>query len=125
MSMKEAGEKRCLQLSELEELRLESYENSRIFKEKTKRWHDKRIEAKELRVGQKVLLFNSRLKLFPGKLKSRWMGPYTITKIFPHGAVEIENDKMDRFKVNGQRLKIFWEHEDQKLNEVIRFQEPP
>ena len=125
MSMKEAGEKRCLQLSELEELRLESYENSRIFKEKTKRWHDKRIEAKELRVGQKVLLFNSRLKLFPGKLKSRWMGPYTITEIFPHGAVEIENDKMDRFKVNGQRLKIFWEHADQKLNEVVRFQEPP
>ena len=76
-------------------------------------------------MGQKVLLFNSRLKLFPGKLKSRWMGPYTITEIFPHGAVEIENDKMDRFKVNGQRLKIFWEHADQKLNEVVRFQEPP
>ncbi|KAK4843586.1 hypothetical protein QYF36_010276 [Acer negundo] len=116
--MQEAGEKRYLQLIELEELQLESFENSRIFKEKTKRWHDKRIEVKKLQVGQKVLLFNSRLKIFPGKLKSRWMGPYTITEIFPYGAVEIEDDKKERFKVNGQRLKIFWEINDQKLKEV-------
>ncbi|KAK0581724.1 hypothetical protein LWI29_017165 [Acer saccharum] len=125
MNMQEAGEKRCLQLSELEELRLESFENSRIFKEKTKRWHDKKLEVKELQVGQKVLLFNSRLKLFPGKLKSRWMGPYTITEIFPHGAVEIENEKREKFKVNGQRLKVFWELEAPRPKEVIHLHEPP
>ena len=58
MSMRDAGEKRCLQLRELEELRLEAFENSRIFKEKTKKWKDKKIEFKELKVGQKVFLFN-------------------------------------------------------------------
>ncbi|KAK0577519.1 hypothetical protein LWI29_034303 [Acer saccharum] len=125
MNMQEAGEKRCLQLSELEELRLESFENSRIFKEKTKRWHDKKLEVKELQVGQKVLLFNSRLKLFPGKLKSRWMGPYTITEIFPHGVVEIENEKREKFKVNRQRLKVFWELEAPRPKEVIHLHEPP
>ncbi|XP_027364369.1 uncharacterized protein LOC113871468 [Abrus precatorius] len=77
-----AGEQRKLQLQELEELHLEAYENSRIYKEKTKQYHDKKISSKEFYVGQKVLLFNSRLKLMPGKLKSRWLGPFTITKIF-------------------------------------------
>ena len=66
-----AGEKRLLQLSELDEFRNEAYENGRIYKEKTKAWHDKHIAMKEFEAGQHVLLFNSHLKLFPGKLKSR------------------------------------------------------
>ena len=66
-----AGEKRLLQLSELDEFRNEAYENARIYKEKTKAWHDNHIARKEFEVGQQVLLFNSRLKLFLGKLKSR------------------------------------------------------
>ena len=78
-----AGEKRVLQLSELDEFRNEAYENARIYKEKTKAWHDKHITRKEFMAGQQVLLFNSRLKLFPGKLKSRWSGPFTVTKSFP------------------------------------------
>ena len=65
-----AGEKRLLQLSELDEFRNEAYENARIYKEKTKAWHYKHITRKEFTAGQQVLLFNSRLKLFPGKLKS-------------------------------------------------------
>ena len=77
-----AGEKRLLQLSELDEFRNEAYENARIYKEKTKAWHDKHITRKEFTAGQQVLLFNSRLKLFPGKLKSRWSGPFTVTKVF-------------------------------------------
>ena len=77
-----AGEKRLLQLSELDEFRNEAYENARIYKEKTKAWHDKHITRKEFAAGQQVLLFNSRLKLFPGKLKSRWSGPFTVTKVF-------------------------------------------
>ena len=80
-----AGEKRLLQLSELDEFRNEAYENARIYKEKTKAWHDKHITRKEFAAGQRVLLFNSRLKLFPGKLKSRWSGPFTVSKVFPHG----------------------------------------
>ncbi|CAN6686515.1 unnamed protein product [Malus baccata var. baccata] len=87
-----AGEQRKLQLNELEEIRQGAYESSRIYKERTKVLHDSQILRKEFQPGQKVLLFSSRLKLFPGKLKSRWTGPYLVTKIFPYGAVEISNE---------------------------------
>ncbi|XP_050233798.1 uncharacterized protein LOC126682206 [Mercurialis annua] len=100
------GKKRLLQLSEMEEIRLHAYENARIYKERTKRWHDKHIQSREFKVGQKVLLFKSRLRLFPGKLSSRWSGPFTITQVFPHGAIEIEGTD-HKFKVNGQRLKVY------------------
>ena len=73
-----AKEKRLLQMNELEELRNEAYDNARIYKEKTKKWHDQKILRREFKAGEQVLLYNSRLKLFPGKLKSRWSGPYTV-----------------------------------------------
>ncbi|XP_062086150.1 uncharacterized protein LOC133792257 [Humulus lupulus] len=72
MDLHAAGEARKLQLNELEEMRLFSYENSKLYKEKTKRWHDKKIQSRIFEKGLQVFLFNSRLKLFPGKLKSRW-----------------------------------------------------
>ncbi|XP_071909600.1 uncharacterized protein [Coffea arabica] len=102
-----AGEKRLLELSELEEHRLHAYENAKIYKEKIKYWHDKHIIPKKFQVGQNVLLFNSRLRLFPGKLKSRWSGPFEVTQVFPHGAVEIKGENGSPFKVNGQRLKPY------------------
>lgn len=71
MDFEQAGETRMLQLQELEEIRLEAYESSRIYKERTKLWHDQRIQGKDFVPGQMVLLYNSRLRLFPGKLKSR------------------------------------------------------
>ena len=107
MDLKAAGEKRLLQLSELEEFRLNAYENTRIYKEKTKYWHDKHIQKRDFEVGQQVLLFNSRLKLFPGKLRSRWSGPFTVTKVYPYGAVEVHSEATSTFKVNGQRLKPY------------------
>ena len=71
-------------------------------------FHDKNILRKSFTVGQKVLLYNSRLHLFPGKLRSRWSRLYLIRTVYPHGAVEVENPKNgDVFKVNGQRLKPF------------------
>ncbi|XP_022866902.1 uncharacterized protein LOC111386672 [Olea europaea var. sylvestris] len=108
LDLKAAGKKRLLQLNELDELRMEAYVNSRIYKERTKKWHDMHIQRSEFMVGQKVLLYNSRLKLFAGKLRSRWSSPYTITQIFPYGAVEITHDSKRTFKVNGQRLKYYW-----------------
>ena len=69
-----AKEKRLLQMNELEELRNEAYGNARIYKDKIKKWHDQKIMRKDFRVGELVLLYNSRLKLFLGKLKSRWSG---------------------------------------------------
>ena len=103
-----AGEKRLLQLSELDEFRNEAYENAYIYKERTKAWHDKHITRKEFEAGQQVLLFNSRLKLFPRKLKSRWLGPYTVTKIFPHGGAEVTHSEKGTFTVNTQRLKPYF-----------------
>ncbi|XP_074300513.1 uncharacterized protein LOC141631789 [Silene latifolia] len=100
-----AKEKRLLQLNELDEFRLSAYESSRMYKEHKKRWHDMKILPREFSVGEKVLLFNSRLKIFPGKLKSRWSGPYTVTMVNKFGSVEVESANGDRFKVNGQRLK--------------------
>ncbi|CAL9012107.1 unnamed protein product, partial [Prunus brigantina] len=113
--LKEAGTVRKLQLNELEELRNESYENARIYKDRTKLYHDKAILRKEFQPGMKVLLYDSRLRLFPGKLKSRWVGPFKVLQVFPHGAMEIENLKNGtRFKVNGQRLKPYLENVSQE-----------
>ncbi|KAM6543596.1 hypothetical protein CsatB_008043 [Cannabis sativa] len=107
MDLKAAGQKRLLQLNELKEFRNEAYENAKIYKERTKRWHDQNLVRKEFQPGQQVLLFNSRLKLFPGKLKSRWSGPFTVVKVFPYGAVELKGEGPNTFKVNGQRLKLY------------------
>ena len=82
-NLKEAGEKRLLLLNELEEILNDSYENANICKEKSKRWHDKHLLMKEFKVGDKVLIFNSRLKLFPGTLRLRWSGPIIVTWVTP------------------------------------------
>ncbi|RDX73865.1 hypothetical protein CR513_46467, partial [Mucuna pruriens] len=85
----QAGKERKLQLQELEELHLKAYENCRIYKQKVKQFHDNQILRKEFKVDQKVLLFNSGLKLIPGKLHSRWDSPFVIANIFPYGAIEL------------------------------------
>ena len=102
-----AKEKRLLQMNELEELRNEAYDNDRIYKEKTKRWHYQKILRMEFKVGEQVHLYNSKLKLFPGKLKSRWSGPYTVVTSTPFGAVTLKAESGSEFKVNGQRLKHY------------------
>ena len=111
MHLEEAARERKLQLSELDELRLDAYENSKFYKEKTKKFHDKLIRKKEIVMGQKVLLFNSRLKIMPGKLKSRWTGPYKVTNVLPHGVFKISSSKTSQtFKVNRYRLKPYYEN---------------
>ncbi|XP_062075554.1 uncharacterized protein LOC133779631 [Humulus lupulus] len=103
MDLQAAGEARKLQLNELEEMRLFSYENAKLYKEKTKRWHDQKTQARVFEKGQKVFLFNSCLKLFPGKLKSCWFDPFTVVKVYLFGAVDVCEDLSGReFKVNGQ-----------------------
>ena len=107
MDLLAAGEKRVLDLHELEEMRLHAYENARFYKEKTKRLHDQRISPRQFKEGDLVLLFNSRLRIFPGKLKSRWSGPFQVEKVYPFGAVDIWSTESGTFKVNGQRLKHY------------------
>jgi len=72
-----------------EELRLNAYESSKVYKEKIKKWHDKCILWREFDQGNLVLLFNSRLKLLPGKLRYRWSGSFQVVKVFPSMAVEV------------------------------------
>ena len=109
-NLDDACKLRKLQISELEELRNDAYENSKIQKARIKVFHDKTILRKTFDVGQKVLLYNSRLHLFPGKLRSRWNGPFIVRHVYPYGAIDIENPKNGTvFKVNGQRLKPFLE----------------
>ncbi|XP_070660549.1 uncharacterized protein [Malus domestica] len=96
-----AGIHRKLQLNELEELRNEAYENARIYKEKTKAFHDKMIRGKTFTIGQKVLLFNSRLCLFPVQVQSLRNG--------------------QEFKVNGHRLKPYYESVVGQVVEEIPF----
>nr|GEZ34574.1 DNA-directed DNA polymerase [Tanacetum cinerariifolium] len=83
------GDHRKLQLNELNELRDQAYENSLIYKERTKKLHNDKIKNRILNVGDQVLLFNSRLKIFSGKLKSHWSGPFTISKIYPYGTAKL------------------------------------
>ena len=110
MDYDEAGLHRKLQLQELEEIRNEAFENAMIYKEKTKAFHDNMVSGKSFAIGQKVLLYHSRLKLFPGKLRSRWVGPFFVVNVFSHGAVEIRSPKTNKaFKVNGHRLKPYYE----------------
>nr|GEY20264.1 DNA-directed DNA polymerase [Tanacetum cinerariifolium] len=77
--LKTAGDHRKLQLNELNELHDQAYENSLIYKEKTKNLHDSKIKNRIFNVGDRVLLFNSRLKIFSEKLKTGWSGTFTIT----------------------------------------------
>ncbi|CAN6557395.1 unnamed protein product [Malus baccata var. baccata] len=111
LNVDQAGIHRKLQLSELDEIRHEAYENARIYKEKTTAFHDKMLRGKTFTLGQKVLLFNSYLRLFPGKLRSKWVGPFVITNLFVHGAVQIKSLRTGQeFKVNGHRLKPYYEN---------------
>ncbi|RDY11576.1 hypothetical protein CR513_03744, partial [Mucuna pruriens] len=108
----QAGQERKLQLQELEELRLEAYENSRIYKEKVKQFHDSKILRKEFRVDQKILLFNSRLKLIVGKHH------FVVTNIFPYGVVEVRDDANNcTFKVNRHQLKPYYKAPNLSSNE--------
>ncbi|CAM8944285.1 unnamed protein product [Rhodiola kirilowii] len=120
-----AGLDRKLQLCELEELRLEAYESQTDYKARTKLYHDKFILRRKFEVGQQVLVFSSRLRLMPGKLRSKWTVPYTVTRVFNHGTLELESPTNgDRFKVNGQRVKHYHGEVDLTIQQ-FDLAEPP
>ena len=91
-------------------IRNDAYLNSKIAKARLKKWHDQLVNQKNFTKGQRFLLYDSKLHLFPGKLKSRWTGPFIIHEVQPNGVVEVFNSKGNQtFKVNGHRLKPFIE----------------
>nr|GFC81936.1 reverse transcriptase domain-containing protein [Tanacetum cinerariifolium] len=106
--LKTVGDHRRLQLNELKELHDQAYENFLIYKEKTKKLHDSKIKNHSFNVGDRVLLLNSRLKIFSGKLKTRWSGPFTITKVFPYETVELSQLEGPNIKVNGHHVKHYF-----------------
>ncbi|GJY03806.1 reverse transcriptase domain-containing protein [Tanacetum coccineum] len=108
MDLTKARANRFLQINELDEMRLDAYESLISYKERTKKWHDKRIKTPtNYEKGDKVLLFNSRLRLFPGKLKSRWYGPFSVSKDMKNGAIDLYNEDGNEFIVNKQRVKPY------------------
>jgi len=118
------AEQRKIQLQELEEMRLNAYQSSRLYKKQVKAYHDKKLLKRSFEPGKLVLLFNSRLKLFPGKLKSRWAGPFVVKQVKPYHAIEIEDAKTQKsWLVNGQRLKHYKGGEVEKLISMITLEE--
>jgi hypothetical protein len=114
--------KRRIQISKLEEMRLKAYKNSSIYKERIKRWYDKRLQKKEFKEGDKVLHYNSRFKIFgKGKLQRKWDGPYVVHSVLSNRAVTIMDVKGDQFMVNGQRLKIDYEPDVVTLHRIDVF----
>nr|GEZ35790.1 reverse transcriptase domain-containing protein [Tanacetum cinerariifolium] len=105
--LKTVGDHRKLQLNELSELRDQAYENSLIYKERTKKLHDAKIKNRIFNVGDQRLLFISRLKILSGKLRSRWSGPFIISKIYPYGTAKLVHSDGFNFKVNCHRLKHY------------------
>nr|GEW97925.1 hypothetical protein [Tanacetum cinerariifolium] len=110
-----AGDHRKVQINELNELRDQDYKNSPIYKEKTKRLCDSKIKDRIFNIGDRVLLFNSRLNIFSTKLKTHWSGPFTITHVFPYGTIELSQTDGPNFKVNGHRLKHYFEEDIPKM----------
>nr|GEX41971.1 hypothetical protein [Tanacetum cinerariifolium] len=106
--LKTTRDHRKLQLNELHELRDQAYENSLIYKERRKKHHDSKIKNRIFNFGDQVLLFNSRLKIFSGKIKSRWSGPFTITKVYPYGTSKLSHADGLNFKINCHRLKHYY-----------------
>ena len=90
--------------------------------------HDSRLKKdRQFKEGDLVLLFNTRLRLFPGKLKSRWSGPFTVKKVFPYGTVELTHPEKGDFKVNGHRLKVYHggpRENDEKETLYLHYKEP-
>nr|GFA03539.1 hypothetical protein [Tanacetum cinerariifolium] len=106
-NLKTVCDHRKLQLNELSELRDQAYENSLIYKERTKKLHDEKIKNHIFNVGDKVLLFNSRLKIFSSKLKSRWSGLFIISEIYLYETAKLVHPDGCNFKVNCHRFKHY------------------
>nr|GEV59249.1 reverse transcriptase domain-containing protein [Tanacetum cinerariifolium] len=106
--LKTVGDHRKLQLNELHELRDQAYENPLIYKERMKKLHDAKIKNQIFNVGDQILLFNSQLKIFSGKLKTRWSDPFTITEVYPYGTAKLAHADGSNFKVNCHRLKHYY-----------------
>ena len=125
LDMGRASLKRLLDHNELEELRNDAYFNSKITKDKLKKWHDQLITRKNFIQGDQVVLYDSKLHLFPSKLKSRWIGPFIVQQAYPNGSIDLLNPNDNRvFKVNGQRVKPYVVQQTADREEILLLDPP-
>ncbi|XP_070050874.1 uncharacterized protein [Nicotiana tomentosiformis] len=103
-----AANLRVAHLNKLDEFWYRAYTSSSLYKQKMKYLHDKYIWNKEFKVCDLVLLFNSRLRMFPGKLKPKWSGPFAIVGVTPFGALDLKNKNSEVFRANGHRVKHYF-----------------
>ncbi|XP_059285170.1 uncharacterized protein LOC132038534 [Lycium ferocissimum] len=107
----EATKLRLFQLNEMDEFRYQAYESATLYKERMKNYHHKKILKRDFQPNDEILLFNSRLKLFPGKLKSNWSRPFKVVSASPYGRIELDSEDGTRtFKVNVQRVKHYHDY---------------
>ncbi|XP_015164450.1 uncharacterized protein [Solanum tuberosum] len=124
LSWSETANLRLDQINEMDEFCVGAYERCALYKERMKLYHDRHIEKRRFTPRDLVLLFNSRLRLFLGMLRSKWSGPFKVTQVFQSGAIELENDKGERFKSNGQLIKEYLSvPEDVKIVEEFKLDE--
>ncbi|XP_070023408.1 uncharacterized protein [Nicotiana sylvestris] len=122
LDIEAASTMRITKLHELDKFGYLAFESTRLYKERMKRLHDQNIVERHFKPGDMVLLYNSRLRLFLGKLKS---GPFRMVKVFPSGAVEIASEKNSHiFRVNGQTLKLYMGIKEPKEVSEIHLTEP-
>ena len=125
MDLSRVGVKRFLDLNELEEIRNDVYLNSKIAKERSKKWHDQMITSKNFNNGAQVLLYDSKLHLFSGKLKSRWTSPFIVQEAHPNGSRDLINPNYNRvIKVNGQRVKPYVVQQSAVREEILLLDPP-
>ena len=106
--IKPAAETRRIQLNELDLIRHLAYENSKIYKERTKAYHDKKIISRHFESNDQVLLYNSRLTLFPRKLRSCWSGLFKVKEVRPYGAITLISGEGNEVTVNRKRVNHYW-----------------
>ncbi|XP_025625370.1 uncharacterized protein [Arachis hypogaea] len=105
---------------------MEAYENARIYKKKTKAFHDHHIRKKDFQEGDEVLLYNSRLGFLLGKLHSGWDGPFRVKEVKPYSVVELLDPQSNAtFKVNGHRVKKYHGHKLPREVEVFLLEDAP
>jgi len=109
MDLNEAKKQRLLQLNKLDEIRQDDLQRTTLIQEQRTKWHDKYIKNKSFQPGDWALLYDSRFKIFKGKLSPRWMGPYEVDTVYDNGAVRIKtiDENQTSLVVNGHRLKVY------------------
>ena len=99
---------------------MDAFQSAKLYKERAKKWHDQRIMNRNFKVGEKVLLFNSIAKLFPGKLVSRLSRLFEVVEVTPFGAVRLRVKRGD-FLVNAQRIKHYFEEKVESVGIFMQF----